>query len=359
MNRRETGNCELHFGGPSVEVSFEDESESDSGSVQGLETASATVEDEEPNTQQQFDVCGARICSEQNVEENAVAQSKTIDIIENIQIVPPHTLDLLEMQPPSHTAKASHTKRLQFRTKLIVESYDELIDCDKKIREIDILLSVMAMITKVDYHSQIDAPTIPSKMTEFLRSLQPAVLPVENYDYANLDEKMQELDALVIEHNEVLKRQIKHIQYFVNKIAKIGWHSTKWIIGAGINNIGNTCFVNATLQVLFHISVLADYMLNNQFHPSECNEECASEMLFCKLIQLLHKSRLGEQNIRPYGFSETAQGILLKLVYLNSTSLPQLTYEKTRDVNLQFYLKFVQPHRESLTCILIRAEVYR
>ncbi|KAG4073636.1 hypothetical protein HA402_000860 [Bradysia odoriphaga] len=357
-----TDNYELHFGGPSVEVSFENESEPESGSLERrtcacvavpkamnshkqwirdpehptqwilnpnfrqsqadpstmqiqpivepvtqpptmqIQKVSATVEDEEPNTQQQFDVCGARICSEQDVEENAVAQSNTIVITENIQIVPPHTLDLVGMQPLSNTAKASQTKRRQFRTKLIVESYDEFHNCHKKIRDIDILINVMAMITKLEYQSQISAPTMPSNMTEFLRSLE--ATQVADFDYASLGEKMQQLDILLVEQNEVLKRQIKQIQSFVNEMAKIGWHRTKWVIGAGINNIGNMCFVNATLQVLFHIPVLVDYMLNNKFHPTDCNEECASEMLFCKLIQLLHKTRLGEKKIRPHGFME-------------------------------------------------------
>ena len=55
-------------------------------------------------------------------------------------------------------------------------------------------------------------------------------------------------------------------------------------IGAGLQNLGNTCFFNAVTQVMLHTISLAE-ALDAKVHSSHCNKEkwcivCAMENLF-------------------------------------------------------------------------------
>jgi ubiquitin carboxyl-terminal hydrolase 36/42 len=40
--------------------------------------------------------------------------------------------------------------------------------------------------------------------------------------------------------------------------------------GAGMFNVGNTCYLNSTLQALFHTPALYNYLMANNAHASRC-----------------------------------------------------------------------------------------
>lgn len=61
--------------------------------------------------------------------------------------------------------------------------------------------------------------------------------------------------------------------------------SLKWEqvyrVGAGLHNLGNTCFLNSTLQCLTYTPPLANYLLSKE-HSRSC--ECSIGLLECSLL---------------------------------------------------------------------------
>lgn len=52
---------------------------------------------------------------------------------------------------------------------------------------------------------------------------------------------------------------------------KVGWKASerKWNIGAGFSNVGNTCYLNSTLQALFHVPAMANWLVSDTKHREE------------------------------------------------------------------------------------------
>lgn len=75
----------------------------------------------------------------------------------------------------------------------------------------------------------------------------------------------------------------RHTFYSREKV-RIGWKSTdrKWVPGAGMINVGNTCYLNSTLQALFHVPALANWLISDQGHRETCEDK--SEYSFHKKV---------------------------------------------------------------------------
>ena len=62
-------------------------------------------------------------------------------------------------------------------------------------------------------------------------------------------------------------------------------------IGGGLNNLGNTCFFNATLQAILHTPVLAR-ILGSHHHSQTCRfKQQRQWCVFCELEEVYRSTR--------------------------------------------------------------------
>ncbi|XP_024889248.1 ubiquitin carboxyl-terminal hydrolase 36-like isoform X1 [Temnothorax curvispinosus] len=87
------------------------------------------------------------------------------------------------------------------------------------------------------------------------------------------------------------------------KKVHLGWKGT-CPVGAGMYNVGNTCYLNSTLQALFHVPALVNWLLSDPHHNSKCEQNIldgGGECLTCavaKTLQFSHQKSGGA--IKPF-----------------------------------------------------------
>lgn len=62
--------------------------------------------------------------------------------------------------------------------------------------------------------------------------------------------------------------------FFPREKVQVGWKGSdrKWQIGAGFVNVGNTCYLNSTLQALLHVPAMANWLASDSEHRDKCSE---------------------------------------------------------------------------------------
>lgn len=83
-----------------------------------------------------------------------------------------------------------------------------------------------------------------------------------------------------ISNNSILLPQPKHTLYPTFNIQTDWWQTTKnanttWNIpAAGMVNVGTSCYLNSTLQALFHVPAFANWLLMDDAHREKCAFQC-------------------------------------------------------------------------------------
>lgn len=87
----------------------------------------------------------------------------------------------------------------------------------------------------------------------------------------------------------------KVVLYPRNQV-QIGWKSStrKWHVGAGMINMGNTCYLNSTLQALFHVPAFANWLVSDMAHRKTCE---AKSKYILHLHPLFHSLENSNSNL--------------------------------------------------------------
>ncbi|XP_043650562.1 ubiquitin carboxyl-terminal hydrolase 36 [Drosophila teissieri] len=84
---------------------------------------------------------------------------------------------------------------------------------------------------------------------------------------------------------------------------RIGWKQSerKWQVGTGMINVGNTCYLNSTLQALLHIPALANWLVSEQAHLENCNvAESGGGCIVCAMAKTLLATQSNQSAVRPF-----------------------------------------------------------
>ncbi|XP_013172438.1 PREDICTED: ubiquitin carboxyl-terminal hydrolase 36 isoform X1 [Papilio xuthus] len=89
----------------------------------------------------------------------------------------------------------------------------------------------------------------------------------------------------------------KRVFFPVEKV-QLGWQGT-WSAGSGMQNVGNTCYLNSTLQALFHVPAFANWLVTESTHAEKCNQQEAC--VICGMrATLMATQKSGGAPIKPW-----------------------------------------------------------
>lgn len=70
---------------------------------------------------------------------------------------------------------------------------------------------------------------------------------------------------------------------FPRESVQVGWNNIgrSWSSGCGFHNVGNTCYLNSTLQAFFHVPALAHWLvIADKEHREKGNCQCKYHLVF-------------------------------------------------------------------------------
>ncbi|XP_034192188.1 ubiquitin specific peptidase 36 [Osmia lignaria lignaria] len=141
--------------------------------------------------------------------------------------------------------------------------------------------------------SEIQYKEVDDYQTTILDQLKAKYIVLSLPNSENLDGKTKD-GTNCIKRNEKTSKGPSlpepSVVLYPPKKVSLGWKET-FPVGAGMYNVGNTCYLNSTLQALFHIPALVNWLLSDSHHTSKCEQnDGGGECLTCAVAKTLQFS---------------------------------------------------------------------
>lgn len=145
----------------------------------------------------------------------------------------------------------------------------------------------------------------------------------------------------------------KKVLFSVDQLSKLmEWKSVQRI-GSGLNNVGNTCFMNSVLQCLTYTVPLANFMMSRE-HSRQC--QASGFCIFCSLeTQVLQSHKCGGKSITPKEIASNIRKIAPTFRIgrqEDSHEFIRFMIESLQKVSLSKYPKGSINHRDAMTTVI-------
>lgn len=105
---------------------------------------------------------------------------------------------------------------------------------------------------------------------------------------------------------------------FARDKVQIGWgNARKWSVGSGMVNMGNTCYLNSTLQALFHVPSFVNWLQSDIEHRNRCEELSGSQhgCIICSMADVLQSTQSNQSPTKPIQVYSKLKQICRHLVH--------------------------------------------